>query len=261
MTPSAEAPLVLTLDIGTSSVRALLFGRDARHLEGMEARRSHSVRTTPDGGAELDALVLLREVEEVVDEILAKAGPRAKQIRAVACCTFWHSVLAVGEDGAPATPILTWGDTRPADRADELRKRLDEKAYHARTGAFFHPLFLPPKLLWISPEARRQRLRSFGEFLYEKLFGRSLCTVSMASGTGLLDINACDWDREILQAVGVDREQLSPLGDVSDAFSGLRPAYAARWPALKDVPWTPPVGDGACSNLGGGCATPERITV
>jgi gluconokinase len=262
MTPPApEAPLVLTLDIGTSSVRALLFDRGARHLDGLDARRTHGVRTTPDGGAELDALALLREVEEVVDEILSKAGPRAASIRAVACCTFWHSVLAVDANGVPATPVYTWGETRPAGFGDELRKRLDEKAYHARTGAFFHPLFLPPKLLWMPAAARRQRLMSFGEFLYGKLFGRTLCTVSMASGTGLLDINACDWDRETLQAVGVAREQLSPLGDVTDAFTGLLDSYARRWPALKDAPWTPPVGDGACNNLGSGCATPERIAV
>ncbi len=259
MTPTAD--LVVTLDIGTSSVRAMLFDGDARSIPGVDARRHHSVRTTADGGAELDASELLREVEEVIDELLSKAGPRAGEIRAVACCTFWHSVLAVGKDGAPATPVLTWADTRPADRGDELRKRLDEKAYHARTGAFFHPLFLPPKLLWLAPAARQLRLMSFGEFLYDRLFGRTLCTVSMASGTGLLDINACEWDAEILQAVGIDRGQLSPLGDVKDAFTGLRSPYAGRWPALNDVPWTPPVGDGACSNLGGGCATPERITV
>src|SRR5262245_27882545 len=154
--PAAEDALVLTLDIGTSSVRALLFDRSARHLPGLEARRTHAVRTTPDGGAVLDAATLLREVEEVLDEILSQAGARASRTRAVACCTFWHSVLAVGKDGAPATPILTWGDTRPAAHGEELRKRLDEKSYHARTGAFFHPLFLPPKLLWISSEARRQ---------------------------------------------------------------------------------------------------------
>ncbi|HVE40104.1 MAG TPA: gluconokinase, partial [Planctomycetota bacterium] len=259
--PAAESPLVLTLDIGTSSVRALLFDRGARHLDGLEARRQHGVRTTPDGGAELDPLALLREVEEVVDEILSRAGPRAAQIRAVACCTFWHSVLAVDGQGAPVTPVYTWGDTRAAGKGDELRKRLDERAYHARTGAFFHPLFLPPKLLWFPTEARRQRLLSFGEFLYSRLFGRTLCTVSMASGTGLLDINACDWDPEILQAVGIAREQLSPLGDVKDAFTGLRDPYGQRWSALKDVPWTPPVGDGACNNLGSGCATPERIAV
>jgi gluconokinase len=83
----------------------------------------------------------------------------------------------------------------------------------------------------------------------------------MASGTGLLDINACDWDVETLHVLGLGPDQLSPLGDVSNAFVGLSERYAARWPALRDQPWTPPVGDGACSNLGSGCTTPERIAV
>ncbi len=261
---AAESPLVLTLDIGTSSVRALLFDRGARHLDGLEARRQHGVRTTPDGGAELDAPALLREVEEVIDEILSKAGPRAAQVRAVACCTFWHSVLGVGRDGDPLTPVYTWADTRAAASADELRGRLDDKSYHARTGAFFHPLYWPEKLLWLRSRPGTDEVRtwvSFGEFLYGRLFGRTLCTISMASGTGLLDINQCTWDFPTLEAIGVPNIKLSPLGDVTDVFTGLRDPYGSRWPALKDAPWTPPVGDGACNNLGSGCATPERIAV
>jgi len=265
MTPTAaESPLVLTLDVGTSSVRALLFDRGARHLDGLEARRQHGVRTTPDGGAELDPLLLLREVEEAIDEILAKAGPRAAQIRAVACCTFWHSILGVDESGEARTPVYTWADTRAAGQGDDLRKRMDEKAYHARSGAFFHPLFWPSKLLWLRSQPNAGQVRmwlSFGEFLYRRLFGRALCTISMASGTGLLDINRCEWDVETLKTLGMAEDQLAPLGDVKPAFDDLSGPYASRWPALKDVPWTPPVGDGACNNLGSGCATPERIAV
>jgi len=262
MTPTAD--LVLTLDIGTSSVRALLFDGGARVVDGLEARRTHAVRTTPDGGAELDGPVLLREVEEVLDEILAAAGPRAHRIRAVACCTFWHSLMGVDAGGAPLTPIYTWGDTRAASAADELHRRMDEKKFHARTGAFFHPLYWPEKLLWLRAHPNAAAVKtwmSFGEFLYRHLFGRTLCTISMASGTGLLDINRCAWDVETLHALGLGPDQLSPLGDATNAFIGLREPYGSRWPSLKDQPWTPPVGDGACNNLGSGCATPERIAV
>jgi gluconokinase len=261
---TSTADLVLTLDIGTSSVRALLFDPDARVVEGLEARRTHAVRTTPDGGAELDGSVLLREVEGVVDELLAAAGPRAHRIRAVACCTFWHSVMGVDGSGAPLTPIYTWGDTRAASAADDLHRRMDEKKFHSRTGAFFHPLYWPEKLLWLRSHPKFGDVTSwisFGEYLYRQLFGRTLCTISMASGTGLLDINRCAWDVETLQALGLGPDQLSPLGDVANAFTGLRAPYASRWPSLKDQPWTPPVGDGACNNLGSGCATPERIAV
>ncbi len=260
MTPPAEGPLVLALDVGTSSARALLFDREARRVPGPEGRRTYAARTTPDGGQEFEAGELLRAVEEAVDELLARAGPLAGRVAAVACCTFWHNVLGLDASGQPLTPVYAWGDTRSEPRARELKARLDEKACHARTGCFFHPSFLPAKLLWLGG-GRAARWLSFGEFFYERLFGRTVATVSMASGSGLLDLRACAYDEEILRAVGVRPDQLSPLGDVKDALRGLREPYAGRWPALREVPWLPPVGDGACNNLGSGCATPERIAV
>ncbi len=249
--------LVLALDVGTSSVRAGLFGTDARPVAGMEARRSYSVRTTPDGGADFDAEVLFGQVAEAVDDLLARAPGG---IVAVACCTFWHSLLGVDGAGVPVTPVYTWGDTRAEPSVAKLRERLDEKAYHARTGAFLHPLFHPAKYLWLGAD-RAARWMSFGEFLYLRLFGRSLATISMASGTGMLDVHACRYDGEALRAAGVREEQLSPLGDATDFFRGLREPYAQRWPTLRDLPWMPPVGDGACNNLGSGCTTPDRIAV
>lgn len=264
MTRAGEPPFVLSLDVGTSSARAGVYDREGRALEGLGARRTYGVRTTPDGGAELDPLHLAGQVEEILDEVLSKTGPGFSGLRAVASSTFWHSVMGVDGQGSPLTALYTWGDTRAQSSGSELRRRMEEKAYHSRTGAFFHPLYWPLKLLWLRDHPNFKKVRSwisFGEFFYRRLFGRSLCSVSMASGTGLLDQNTCDWDAETLRAAGVAPEQLGPLGDVGDASTGLTDAYARRWPALQGIPWTPPVGDGACSNLGSGCSTPERITV
>jgi gluconokinase len=255
--PDPEAPFVLTIDVGTSSVRALLFDRKARHVEGLEARRPYSMRTTADGGIEGDADLLVGLVEECVDELLARA---ARPVAAVACCTFWHSLLGVDAAGRPVTSVLTWGDMRSEGFRKTLRGRMDERAYHARTGAFIHPLYHPTKYLWIGPD-RAARWMSFGEHLYARLFGRTLATVSMASGTGMLDVHSCRYDPETLRSVGVREEQLSPVGDLTDAFHGLREPWASRWPSLRDVPWHPPVGDGACNNLGSGCSTSGRIGV
>ncbi len=260
----AEAPFVLALDVGTSSVRTLLFDRLARPVEGIEGRETYSVRATPDGGAEVDAPELLGRVERAVDAALAQASRLAPEIAGVAACTFWHSVLGVGEGGEPVTPIYTWADTRAAAAAADLRRRLDERAVHARTGCVLHACYLPAKLLWLSrtdPERFRRAARwmSFGEFLLLKLFGRAAVGASMASATGLLDVHALRWDPEVLAAVSVRPDQLSPLGDAP--LSGLQPPHAARWPALREVPWFPAAGDGACSNLGSGCASPERVCV
>ena len=196
---------ILALDVGTSSVRASLYDPQARAVAGMEAKRPYSMRTTPEGGVEGDAPFLLGLLEEAIDEVLARSG--AAKISAVACCTFWHSLMGVGVDGSPLTPVYTWADMRAEPFVPMLRQRMDEKAYHARSGAFFHPLFHPAKYLWLGP-TKAAFWRSFGEWVYERLFGRALATVSMASGTGMLDVVACRYDEEILRRVGVREEQL-----------------------------------------------------
>src|SRR5205809_613053 len=72
---------------------------------------------------------------------------------------------------------------------------------------------------------------------------------------------SCAWDREVLDAIGLDPARLSPLGDTADAVAGLCPEWAARWPALAAVPWFPALGDGGCSNVGSGCVSPRRIAL
>jgi gluconokinase len=263
MPSSLEPPYVLTIDAGTSSVRALLFDRRARPVPGVEGRRVYRVRATPDGGAELDAEELRDRVEHAIDDALLQAGPDAAKIAAVACCTFWHSLVAVGEDESPLTPVFTWADTR-SNTVSMLRELLDEEAIHERTGCVFHPSYWPARLLWLyrNDEAlfyRVERWMSFGEYLHLRLFGRAVASVSMASATGLLDIRSGAWDEEVLEAVSVRSGQLWPLGE--EPLRGLRVAYGKRWPALRDVPWFPPVGDGACNSLGSGCMTAERVAL
>lgn len=263
---TVEPPLVVTLDVGTSSVRALLFDRFGRGVEGVEGRRAYEMQTTPDGGVEADAEALFDRVQRSLDDLLEQAGPLQQRIGGVAVSTFWHNVLGVDSDASPLTPVYSWADTRSAALAAELKGRLDEKAVHARTGCRFHPSYLPAKLLWLSrrdPERFRRVSRwiSFGEYLALRLFGRTLVSISMASGTGLLNQHTLTWDEEVMNALPIRVEQLSPLGDMDTPFIGLQGAFAQRWPALKEVPWFPAVGDGACSNLGSGCISLDRVAL
>jgi gluconokinase len=83
----------------------------------------------------------------------------------------------------------------------------------------------------------------------------------MASATGLFDQEAARWDPELLAVSGVTESQLFPVRDRDAAGRGLRPAWAARWPALRDAAWYPAIGDGAASNIGSGCTGPDRIAI
>jgi gluconokinase len=262
----AEPPLVLALDLGSSSFRALIYDAAGREVRGTEGRMAYRWSLTANGGVEGDPDAFLAGAALAIDQALAGAGRAAQGLRAVGVSTFWHNIMGVGEAGRPSTPLYSWADERSATAAQVLRDRLDEAAVRRRTGCVFHPSYPSVRLLWLRearPQAWRatKRWMSIGEYLALVWFGRSVCSVSMASGTGLLDQHRCDWDAEMLAAVGLTPDHLSPLADLRTPLSGLAQDYAARWPVLADLPWTPAAGDGALSNVGTGCMDAARAAL
>ncbi|HLW46837.1 MAG TPA: gluconokinase [bacterium] len=262
----AERPVVLALDMGSGSLRAIFYDRLGREVAGTEGRTATAWTRTSDGGVEADAEALVAGVGAAIDAALAGLGDVASEIRAVGVSTFWHNVLGIDAAGRPLTPLYSWADGRSAAAVAALRERLDEEAVRRRTGCVFHPSYLPARLLWLRT-ARAGVFRavrtwmSIGEYLTLRLFGRAVCSISMASGTGMLDLRRCGWDGEVLDAVGLSTERLCPLGDLDAPLCGLAREYASRWPALARVPWLPAAGDGALSNIGTACVGRGRTAL
>jgi gluconokinase len=262
-TANPEPPYILALDVGTSSTRTLLFDAKGNALPNVLAQRPYKLRTSNEGEVSVDPDALVAVVERTIGDALKMAGPLAQYIGAVAIDTFWHGLIGVDANNRPLTPLILWEDTRPHHAAIELREQLDEAAIHARTGARFHASYWPAKLLWLATQApdtfsRVAQWLSFGEYLYRHFLGRSVCSLSMASGTGMLQTRAGAWDTELMEVLDVRPEQLPPLGDLHESVQGLTPAYASAWPALRDVPWFPATGDGAAACVGSGCASMEN---
>ena len=259
-------PYVLSIDVGTSSVRASLYDAHGRQVPGATCSMDHQPDTTPDGGAEMDAEGLFQRTLDCVEGALKGAGRLDGPVVAVGMCSFWHSFLGIGKDGRPTTPIVLWADTRSVDQVENLKHRLDVEAVHRRTGTVQHTSYWPPRLLWIAenrPEWLRatERWVSPGEYFHLRLFGESSVSVCMASGTGLYNHQTGAWDEDVLWALPIESEQLSPIVDTSAGVTGLRTEFAARFPLLKDALWLPAAGDGACSNVGSGCVSPERLAL
>ncbi len=249
--------LVVALDIGTSSVRALAFDAQGRKV-GQEAQIPYAQTALPDSGVEIGADFLLDLVGRCLDTLL----PNLKQpVEAVAISCFWHSLLAVGADDNPRTAVISWADNRAAAWVASLRRVLDEDECHARLGCVFHTSYWPAKLLWLRderPELFTSRLKwmGFGEYLGLKWCGQARVSLAMASGTGLFDQNAREWDDAMISHLPIECEQLPPF---SAELPPLTNELATRWPQLAGARWFSAIGDGACSNIGSGCADAERI--
>ena len=257
---------ILALDIGTSSLRAMLYDERAQFVKGCDAQIKYRVHTTPDGGNELDADNMFRCANRAIDQLLEKAGRRAKHIAAVASDSLVSNVLGVDEDGRAVTPVFTYADTRNAREVGELRAQLDERATHQRVGTLFHSSYLPARFLWYSrthaDEFKRARYwMSLGEYFLLKWTGERACSYSVASWTGLLNRQTLTWDEELIDQLPISKSQLSPLVDHDYNVGTLRGEYAKRWTALQNAKWFPTVGDGAVANLGSGCVDSSRVAI
>lgn len=256
---------VLSVDIGSSSVRAAVYDQTGQVLPATRVRVPHTLRGgAGQGAAELDPEDIVERVASAVDGTLRAVRSAGVGVDAVAMSVMWHGVCGVDRAGRVTVPVLTWADQRAADAAGRLRTRLDAAAHHARTGTRLHTSYLPAKLAWLATEhpelaAATTRWLSPAEFVYLRLFGSATVSVSMASGTGLFDQHRLDWDTVVLEALAVDPETLSTISD--EPARGLLPAFRARWPELADLPWYPAIGDGAAANVGTGCVGPDRLAV
>lgn len=258
-TKDPKPPYILALDVGTSSTRTLLFDATASTVPSVHVQRPYKLTVTDEGEVSVDADALVEIVAQTISDALKAAGSMAQQIGAVAIDTFWHSLLGVDESNNPLTPVITWEDTRPYEAAQELASQLNAEEIHQRTGAPLHASFWPAKLRWLATQQpdvfkRVAQWISFGEYLHRKFLGKSVCALAMASATGLLNTKARAWDTDLMKVLDVKPEQLPPLGDTHDGLRGLSPAYASAWPALRNVPWFPAIGDGAAAAVGSGCA-------
>ena len=260
----ARAPLALAIDVGTSSTRVVAFDALARPIVGTTTREAHTVATDAAGAATLDPVRLADGVAGCIDGTLRKLGRRAADVAVIGTSVFWHGLLGIDARGKPTTPLFTWADLRARDAAQTLGDELDPEAFHARTGCYLHSTYPAVKLRWLrdtQPAAVRRTARwiSLAEYLALRINGEAHAAHGIASATGLYDQGRRTWDAITLRAVGVDERQLSPISD--EPIIGLRRAFAARWPALAQVPWIPGIGDGALANVGSGCATRERAAI
>ena len=261
-----KSPLILVLDIGTSSVRAALYDSFANVLPETFVKNERRLTATDDGGAEIDAAEAFAQIEQAIDEVLKKSTRIKGEIEYVAASSFWHSLVGVDERGKPTTKVFGWADTRSRKYVADLRKKYDEETVHNRTGARFHSSFWTAKLLWLRKDfpdvfKRTTQWLSFSDFIGLKFFGETATSVSMASATGIFDIRRNDWDTPLLEFLKLKRSNLPAVVAEDSETSQLNENYSKRWERLKNARWFAAIGDGASNNIGAGCLQKSKAAL
>lgn len=252
---------VLVIDIGSSSIRALLFDHHANPIPGAIARRVHTI----SAHGTFDVQALQHRVAQCIDDILEHKA--AAQLAAVGLSSFASSLVGVDRHNQALTPLLTYADTRSIDEFHDLRSVYEATDTHQRTGCPHHTAYYPSQLSWLRRHdaqvfAQVNQWLDIGSFLYRQWFGRSVpMSYSCASWSGMLHRNLLQWDPIWLDALHISPDVFPDLADFDAVQRGLTVPFRERWPVLKDVPFYLAVGDGAAANVGSGAVDENTVAV
>ena len=97
---------------------------------------------------------------------------------------------------------------------------------------------------------------SFKSGLVERLID-----YSMASATGLFNMNTFDWDEEALALAGVDKKQLSKIVPPTEILTGINKDIANEMGISSDMPFVIGSADGQLANLGSGAISPGEVAI
>ncbi len=114
---------ILTLDIGTTNIKAFLIDKNAS-IVAQAKRRPRYIMDEP-GQVEQDPLEIWYDSKEVLEEVLASKGLEAKDIDSIAISTQRASFMLWDKNtGEHYSNIITWQDNRAASFAQKATKKL-----------------------------------------------------------------------------------------------------------------------------------------
>ena len=251
---------ILTVDIGSSNMKAVLF--DARGNLVHIAKR----RTLPDYLAdrqvEMDAGKLRDMLISLLSESCAYIATHRLQLIAISVTSQRSSVVPVDTEGNPLAPVIMWHDKRTAPLCEELQVH-DDRVF-ALSGMTISPVYSAIKMRWFRrhrPDIYKNTAKMLGihDYAVFTLCGRFTTDHSLASSTNLLNLHTCKWDQELIDIFSVDRSHLCDLIPPGTICGNTTPVLSHLTGLPTGVPVISAGGDQQCGALGQGVITPGSI--
>ena len=250
---------IITVDIGTTSMRAILYDADGR-VRQMD-QRENVPEFFNDGRVEQDPAAwpaILFSVLRCCADVADSLGIEPVCISVTAQRS---SVIPVDRAGTPLHPAIMWQDRRTA----ALALAMDDcnPLVYRKTGLKISPVFSAIKMTWLRrnrPDLWAQTYKMIGiqDWVLYLLCGRFVTDHTFGSRTNLLDLEERDWDSDLLTLFEVDVRMLCDLVAPGSIVGGLTPEMARSTGLRAGLPIVSAGGDQQCAALGLGLFSGER---
>eukprot|EP00301_Raphidiophrys_heterophryoidea_P023516 c7376_g1_i1.p1 GENE.c7376_g1_i1~~c7376_g1_i1.p1 ORF type:complete len:534 (-),score=114.99 c7376_g1_i1:19-1620(-) len=291
-TTPKNLPIILVVDIGTSSIRCTAFyyhgpnkntTNEAKYNAGA-VELVGAVGTVPgrivfDDGTS-DAELVRQRAEAAIGDCLHQLRERNEEnnVFLLGFATFAMSFVGVDSHGVAVTPVLTYADNHPqtAGFVQQIQSSLESsgqlETFKLETGAPLHVSYAPGQLLRLrnhNPTAFAQvsKWQSISGYCISRWTHQPSCAISTseAAWTGLVDLRSGSWHSGMLQLLNLDPATLPEVLDsqkLSTTTQTSTPTSHALFESCRsDFGFFLGLSDGAAANIGSGCTDANHIAV
>jgi glycerol kinase len=256
--------LLLALDQGTTSTRAILFDGDG-------ALRASAQQELPQhypqpGWVEHDPEEIWDSALRVIRRVLINAKIKGGDIAAIGITNQRETtILWDRETGAPIHRAIVWQDRRTAEWCRRMAKNMGDAELGQRTGLLFDAYFSGSKIAWLldnvagARRAANQGKLAFGTIdaflLWRLTGGKAHATdATNASRTMLFNLETLDWDDTLLREFDIPRSLLPEIRDSAADFGETDKSLFGATIPVRGI-----AGDQHAAAFGQACFNPGMV--
>ena len=241
---------VIGVDIGTGSTKATALNKEGKVIA---VSQFYYPTSNPQAGySEQDPEIIWQAFAKCINEIISKV----KQVpHTVSLSSCMHSLLVMNSNNQPITPLITWADTRSEKIAEGIRNSEEAENIYKETGTPIHSMSPLCKISWFKENEKEIfksafKFISIKEFIWYRLFSAYQIDTSIASATGLFNIEHFKWNTVSLELCGITTTHLSEIVPTDFIRKNLNLSIADILQIPSDTNFCIGASDGCLANIG-----------
>jgi len=241
---------IIGIDIGTGSSKAVAM--DSKGTIIGNSQFFYPTESPQPGFSEQDPKVIWNAFADCIKKIVSelKSSPIS-----ISLSSAMHSLLAIDKNNNAISPLITWADTRSGDIAKKIRKMPEAEKLYEATGTPIHSMTPLCKIMWLKENAAEIfqsafKYISIKEFIWYKLFKVYEIDHSIASATGLFNIETLKWNDFSLQLCDINASQLSEIVPTNFLRKNIDSSVLSLLNISPDTSFCIGASDGCTANVG-----------
>lgn len=244
---------MIGVDIGTTSTKSVLYDENGQFI--MKHNIGYPLHTPNVDVSEENPDELFDAVLMTVKYVVREANIKKEDIKLISFSAQMHSLIALDAQHHRLTESITWADNRASKYAELINKEHQGSDIYQRTGTPIHPMSPLSKIFWMKHEQsdiykQTAMFADIKTYIFYQLFEKYVIDYSMASATGMFNLEKLDWDKEALELLGITEAQLPQLVPTTHILKGMKKRYATLMGIDENTPIIVGASDGVLSNLG-----------